>query len=102
MHDRVAHGAVKFAGGLYRLHSGEAELAKAQVALWFAKPAGMSSETLYRMLEPEIQPAGVSLWRRQLVLGPAHEFCWHRAENAGFPEHFEALRVPLTLLWGGW
>jgi hypothetical protein len=100
-HDLVAHDAATFAGGLYRLHSGEADLAKAQVALWFAKPAGMNYETLSRTLEPEIQPTGASLWRRQLVLGPAHEFCWHRSDHAGFPEHFEALRVPLTLLWGG-
>lgn len=101
VHDLVAHDAAKSTGGLYQLCSGEADLAKAQVALWFAKPAGMSYETLYSMLEPEIQPAGAALWRRQLVLGPAHEFCWQSSENAGLPENFEARRVPLTLLWDG-
>lgn len=101
VHDLVAHDAAKGAGGLYRLHSGKDDLARARTALWFAKPAGMSYETLYSTLEPQVQQAGAALWRRQMVLGPAHEFCWHGPENSLLPENFTGLQVPLALLWCG-
>jgi hypothetical protein len=100
-HDLVAHDAMKGVGGLYRLHSGDADLAKARVAIWFAKPAGTSYETLYATLDPQVQQAGASLWRRQMVLGPAHEFCWHGSENSFLPANFDGLRIPLALLWRG-
>jgi len=47
----------------------------ATCATWVAKPKGMPYEPFYARLSPVVasQP-GVSLWRRQMVLGPTAEF----------------------------
>jgi hypothetical protein len=100
-HDLVAHDAARGMGGLYRLQSGANDLSRVRTALWFAKPVGMSYETLYRTLEPQIQQEGAALWRRQMVLGSAHEFCWHSPENSLLPANFAGLQVPQALLWCG-
>jgi hypothetical protein len=102
-HDQVAKDAAGGAGGLYRLRAGEAGLAKTRVALWFAKPAGMSYETLYEMLQAEVERASGSgsVWQRQMVLGPAPEFCWHSAQDYRLPEGFECLDIPMKQIWVG-
>jgi hypothetical protein len=102
-HNQVAKDAAGGAGGLYRLRAGEAGLTTARVALWFAKPAGMSYETLYGMLQAEVvrAPAGGSMWQRQMVLGPAPEFCWHSAQDYRLLEGFEYLDIPMKQIWVG-
>jgi len=102
-HNQVAQGAADGAGGLFRLRAGEAGLATARVGLWFAKPAGMSYEMLYRMLQSEIEGAagGGSVWQRQMVLGPAPEFCWHSLQEHRLPEGFEYLDIPVKQIWVG-
>jgi hypothetical protein len=101
-HNAVAKDAAKGAGGLYRLHAGEVGLAKADVALWFAKPSGMSYERLYGMLDAEVGRVGGSLWRRQMVLGPAPEFCWRGSKDGdyGLVEGFGCVRVGVRKVWG--
>jgi hypothetical protein len=100
-HNRVASQAAAGAGGLYRLHAGEPGLATAQVALWFAKPSGMGYENLYATLQPEINKVSGSLWRRQMVLGPAPEFRWHSPQDHALPAALDCLRMPLTRIWTG-
>lgn len=68
-HDRPAHLATGGAGGLYRLRSGEPDL-DAELATWISKPAGTGYEAFYASLPPLR-----ALFRRQMVLGPATEFC---------------------------
>jgi hypothetical protein len=68
-HDAVAALAQGGAGGMYRLHAGELDLAEPAVT-WVAKPRGTSYDTFYAELPP-----ARALLRRQLVLGPAPEFC---------------------------
>ena len=82
---------------------GEVGLATARVALWFAKPAGMSYEDLYRMLQAEVERVGESgsVWQRQMVLGPAPEFCWRGAQELRLPEGFECLNIAVKQIWGG-
>jgi hypothetical protein len=71
-HDGVARLADGGAGGLYRQLTAGGPGAVTRVT-WLSKPAGMAyPDFLARM------PAGVELWQRQLVLGPAPEFCLHR------------------------
>jgi hypothetical protein len=62
-HDAVARDAAQGAGGVYALRSGELRLEDAGDVQWSAKP-------------PEA-PQGVNhaLWQRQMVLGPAPEYC---------------------------
>jgi hypothetical protein len=78
-HDRVAHQAGQGAGAIYGLLAG-AESAGSGVRTWFAKPADWSYGRLDEALAPTLA-GGRSLWRRQMVLGPAPEFCL-RAETA--------------------
>jgi hypothetical protein len=67
-HDDTAREAAGGAGGLYRLHS--ARVASAAAAAWFGKPEGTSYAAFFASMPPEIE-----LWQRQMVLGPAPEFC---------------------------
>lgn len=99
-HNQIAKDAAGGAGGLYRLRAGEPGLAMARVALWFAKPPGMTYETLYGTLQSEIEQAPGSVWQRQMVLGPASEFCWHSPHDHMLPEIFDCLSIPVTQIWG--
>lgn len=68
-HDRVALAAAWGAGGLYQVAQGSPAL-RDPIVTWLSKPAGMRYEDFYSSL-----PAVPWLLRRQLVLGPAPEFC---------------------------
>ena len=72
-HDAVARLADGGAGGLYRLLCAGAEPAVRSAALWLIKPR----ETPYRDFLAEVTALcrGCALWQRQMVLGPAPEFC---------------------------
>lgn len=73
VHDAVAHVATDFAGKLYTLMAGQPSGQGFEIR--FSKPSGTSYRDLYERLEPWSGRAGVSLWRRMMVLGPAPEFC---------------------------
>jgi hypothetical protein len=68
-HDRPAQAAAAGLGGLYATHSGAVDL-DAEAVTWLAKPKG----TPYADFYASLPPTGFLL-RRQMVLGPAPEFC---------------------------
>ena len=68
-HDRVARAAADGAGGLYALKQGTAVL-DTPVVSWLRKPGGMAYDRFFSTIPP-----GLSLFQRQLVLGPGPEFC---------------------------
>jgi hypothetical protein len=75
-----ARAAAAGAGALYRLVRGEPEgiepaVAEARFAAWLTKGKQRTYDELFASLEPLTTQPGVSLWRRQMVLGPAPEFC---------------------------
>jgi hypothetical protein len=90
-HDRVAHQAGSGAGAIYELHAG-GEPAGSGVRTWFAKPAGWSYGRLYEALAPALDEGG-SLWRRQLVLGPAPEFCLRAERAVDLPHGIDGERI---------
>ena len=96
-HAAVAALAGGGAGGLYGLRLGAA-LPSPTVAHWFAKPDGMRYEELFAQLAPVVDETGAALWMRQMVLGPAREFCLHAAALVVLPEAFNALVIPLRLV----
>ena len=98
-HNQIAKDAAGGAGGLYRLCAGEPGLTTVRMALWFAKPPGMTYETLYGRLQSEIEQAAGSVWQRQMTLGPAPEFCWHSPQNHRLPEIFDCSSIPVTQIW---
>jgi hypothetical protein len=73
VHDAVAHLATDFAGKLLMLMAGQPDSQGFEIR--FSKPSGTSYRDLYKRLERWSGMAGVSLWRRMMVLGPAPEFC---------------------------
>jgi hypothetical protein len=66
-HDRAASMSAHGWGGIYSLVHGVAAVPDATT--WLDKPRGEPSEQFISSL-PE-----TSVWRRQMVLGPAPEFC---------------------------
>lgn len=72
-HDLAAHAAGFGAGGLYALERGTID-APTGHCMWLTKPAGVSypdfADQLMRLTAGEV----VSVWRRQMVLGPALEY----------------------------
>jgi hypothetical protein len=74
-HDHAAAMAETGVAGLYRLRLGAPRLAVARGATWLAKRRGESyPEFFARAQEAWIEP-GVSLFGRQMTLGPTPEFC---------------------------
>jgi hypothetical protein len=74
-HDAVARLADGGRGGVYRLLRGEPELAAVRFETWASKPRGVPSEEFAEAFGNGSVPKGSSVWQRQLVLGPAPEFC---------------------------
>ena len=100
-HDRVAHEAGGGTGALYRVHSGTPETDQPGWATWLWKPNGMSYAAWYERLRPWTERAGSVLWRRQMVLGPAREFCLHSPQQLDLPAELGALTLPLRTVHAG-
>ncbi len=98
-HDRAARRFGAGTGGLYALVEGEPALAHSPAGrdapvTWIARPPGSAQRALGELLGDGMDPLSASLWRRQLVLGPAPEFCLLASEaSAG---------VAPTRLPAGW
>jgi hypothetical protein len=71
-HERVAHAAGFGAGGLYALEQRDLA-ASPSYCVWLTKPAGVGYPQFREELAGYTGP-GVTVWRRQMVLGPAPEF----------------------------
>jgi len=97
-HEAAAAVAASGAGGLYALQRG-AVLDAPRCAHWFAKPAGMAYRDLLALVAPVVEGARGALWMRQMVLGPALEFCLHAAAPAPVPAALRPLVVPLRPAW---
>lgn len=97
-HDAAASAADGGVAGVYGLKSGTA-LRAPLYAHWFAKPEGMSYRELFAQLDPIVDRVEGALWMRQMVLGPAREFCFHAAAPVSMPAGFESLVIPLRPTW---
>jgi hypothetical protein len=72
-HRSLARGTGGGIGGLYRLHL-SAFSVRAASATWLSKPRETEYERFDRVVA-QIAPDGSVIWRRQMVLGPAPEYC---------------------------
>ncbi|MGH2902469.1 MAG: hypothetical protein ACRDK7_02585 [Solirubrobacteraceae bacterium] len=90
-HDGVAHRFGAGAGGLYCLIEGRPPLGAGRgvkyfgeesAAVWVARAAGIERRGLGEMLGDGMDAQHASLWRRQLVFGPAPEFCLLAGDRA--------------------
>jgi hypothetical protein len=98
-HDGVAAQAAGGTGGLYRAIVGAGRLAPARHAAWFAKPSGMRYPDFFAALARWTTQPDITLWQRQLTLGPAPEFCLHAVERHALPEEFSPNWIELTPVW---
>lgn len=92
-HNRVARAAADGTGGLYRLRAGAGDLLRAQFAVWLSKPAGVSYKDFFASLQPVTSQPGVSLWGRQMTLGPATEFVIHSPIPLPNPDSRELTQI---------
>jgi hypothetical protein len=107
-HQRLARVTHNGAGGLYRLCEGDPEIGGAQTSIWVT-PARLSEQSAVAglLMADGTDPADCSLWRRELVLGPAPEYCILASERpAGtsperLPENWLAFVDERVPLWSG-
>ncbi len=113
-HDAAARRSGAGAGGLYALLEGDPgalALAEATLAVWVERPQEVHREALHAeladMLGDGMESRHGSLWRRQLVLGPAPEYCLVGREapsgtRAGrLPDGWSASIVRREVIYGG-
>jgi hypothetical protein len=116
-HDAAARMFGAGAGGLYALVEGDRpeqgrpagceSIGEATHAIWVARPPGAGSRMLGELLGDGMDRRHASLWRRQLVLGPAPEYCLLASEvPAGvaptrLPPGWTATMIERELLWSG-
>jgi hypothetical protein len=108
-HDEAARRFGGGAGGLYGLIEGERSdlLSAASIAVWVRRPPGSERRPLGEMLGDGMDPRHASLWRRQLVFGPAPEFCLLAGEApagvapARLPDGWSATTLEREALWNG-
>jgi len=107
-HDRAARHFGAGAGGLYALREGQEQaLAEASVGIWVGRAPGSAQPVLGELLGDGAAPGRSCLWQRQLVLGPALEFCLLAPEvPAGvaptrLPAGWSTRRIAREVLVGG-
>ena len=74
-HDAVARDAAHGSGGVYALRAGDLAVRDAGAADWSGKPLGEPYPEWESGLTGSRDPGDFALWQRQLVLGPAPEYC---------------------------
>lgn len=100
-HDRVAVQAEGGAGGVYRLRAGRPALDEARHALWVAKPPGVPYDDFFGLLSPTVAEADGGLWQRQMVLGPAPEFCLLASDVVALPAGLDPLALDVEKILVG-
>lgn len=93
-HDRAAHAAAGGAGGLYRFQRGDLDLTEASNATWLGKLDGVSYTDFDTWLRAWTEETAISTWQRQMVLGPAPEFCILGRGDIHLPESAAAFTIP--------
>jgi hypothetical protein len=90
-HDVLARAMGAGAGSLFqaRLPTAFSAITTSRCATWFAKPRGMPYDPFYQRLQPVSGQPNVSLWRRQMVLGPTTEFGLLSADRVQLPPGLE-------------
>jgi hypothetical protein len=97
-HDEVARDASDGAGGVYRLLGGDLRLQDALLATWIRKPPRTPYQTFLYGLAKLAGDVKTDLWQRQMVLGPAPEFCVHSESPLELPRGFRATAIRVRLL----
>ncbi len=98
-HDDIAAHAAGGTAGIYRSVAGNGRLAPVRFAAWIAKPEGMRYPEFFALLAGSSSAPDVTLWQRQLTLGPGREFCLHAREQHALATELDPLWVELSPVW---
>ena len=96
-HDGIAKEASGSAGGLYKLRQGSLRLGEARFATWIGKPARTTYQAFLERISDVVGDRKTDLWQRQMVLGPAPEFCLHTEGSLDLPGDFRPTTMRLRL-----
>ncbi len=80
-------------GGLYRLQYSTLDLTDAGFAAWLDKPDGTRYVDFDALLRTRTTNVETSVWQRQMVLGPAPEYCILSRVDLGLPAHAAAHNI---------
>jgi hypothetical protein len=101
VHDGIAHRFGAGAGGLYGLVEGHPPVgpdafAEESAAIWVGRSPGIERRAIGELLGDGMDARHASLWRRQLVFGPAPEFCLLTGDRSklGLPAGVAPTRLP--------
>ena len=96
-HDVLARAMGAGAGSLFQARTSTdfPTVHGARWATWLAKPRGMPYDPFYQRLQPTYAQPGVSLWRRQMVLGPTTEFGLLSTDRLQLPPGLESIELRL-------
>jgi len=97
-HDKVAAEASGSAGGVYKRLQGDLSLRDARFATWVSKPARTTYQSFFERLADVVGDLRTDLWQRQMVLGPAPEFCLHSEARVELPRAFRAKTLRVSLI----
>ncbi len=98
-HDAVAGLAESGVGGLYQLEAGGINLGGPSLwCYWLTKPKSLRTPAFVEEASELARRSGASLWRRQLNMSPAVEYCFRSDEAIDLPWQSELVR-PEKRLW---
>lgn len=97
-HDDIARDATGGAGGVYGMLGGDLPLREARFATWVSKPTRTTYQSFFEDLARLVANRRTDLWRRQMVLGRASEFCVHSEVNLELPEKFRPRAIEVELV----
>ena len=97
-HDDVARDATDGAGGVYKLLTGQLRTREARFSTWIRKPPRTPYPVFLDDVSRLVAGSRTALWRRQMVLSPAPEFCLHSERRVELPRRLRpaTLRVQIV------
>jgi hypothetical protein len=98
-HDRAAAAAGDGKAGLYRLRAGNPTLEQAAFSTWMTRPDAVDYEDFDAGLREWTSHEHVSLWGRQMVLGPTPEFCLLSRDDPDVPHELVEWACVRDLVW---
>jgi len=97
-HDDVARDATGGAGGVYKLLSGGLPLREARFETWMKKRPRTTYQAFLGDVSRLVADRRTALWRRQMVLSPAPEFCLDSESRLALPNEMHAATARLQVV----
>jgi hypothetical protein len=97
-HESIARVASGGTGGIYKLIKGKLELRESHFSVWMQKPQGISYKSFSEIISRISERGRTKVWQRQMVLGPAPEFCLHSEDMLSIPLEYHPIMIRTNLI----